>query len=386
MKTLFVTVDAAFPPISGADLRSWQNARAASVLGPVLLLSIGPPRPEIPPSGIKIDRLSGMEPSAVWRNDFDVTYSAEVVNRLRSVAADFQPDVIVLESLPLTNLANFVRSFTRALVIDLHNIESDLVAQMIPISRDSERRRAIEDRAKRIHSIERRAAALADALWVCSSTDRDRLLRDGFPANRIFVVPNGVPRPNSIQNRPPNNERRVRPMLLFLGHLSYPPNVEAALALLGLMPVLWNRIAGARLVLAGRNPHPAILRRFQPGRIDIIANPASISSHLLAADLAVMPLQRGGGTRIKVLEAMAWGLPIVATARAVEGLHLENGIHVSIAETTDEFVTAICELCQDDARYQSQRLAGRQHVMTNFGPELIQAAVHAGLRFAMAAA
>jgi glycosyltransferase involved in cell wall biosynthesis len=383
MKTLFVTVDPVFPPISGADLRSWQNVAAARELGPVLLLSIGRPAPDIPPSGIKVAQIGDMDASEVWRADFDVKFSAETTEQFRSVSAQFKPDVVVLESLPLANLAHIARGCAEAVIIDLHNVESDLVAQEAPRQNDPETRRAIETRAKRIGAIEQKAAALADVLWVCSLIDRDRLASDGADVTRIFVVPNGIPRSESIQDWQQYKLRRNPPTLLFIGHLHYPPNIEAALLLLDLMPALWQRMADTRLVLAGRNPHPAILSRFQPGKINIVANPSSTAALLSSADLAVMPLLRGGGTRIKALEAIAWGLPIVTTARAVEGLHLEDGIHVRIAETAGAFITAICDLCENRAQYESQRLAARRHVMENFGPEIIRKEVHAGLRLAL---
>src|SRR5437870_7586302 len=123
--------------------------------------------------------------------------------------------------------------------------------------------------------------------------------------------------------------------------------------------------------------------RPQTGKIDVIANPSSTSPLLLAAHLAVMPLQRGGGTRIKVLEAIAWGLPVVATPLAIEGLQLENGVHVSIAENAGAFVAAICDLCENSTLYEARRLAARRHVMSNFGPQAVRRAVHAGLQLAV---
>ena len=139
-----------------------------------------------------------MDVSDVWRGDFDVTFSAEMIEQFCSAAANFRPDVIVLESLPLTNLANVAKDYTRALIMDLHNVESDLVAQEVQWVNDRNTRCAIDARTKRIRSIEQRAAAVVDVLWVCSSIDRDRLVNDGADAKRIYVVPNGVPRSNSI--------------------------------------------------------------------------------------------------------------------------------------------------------------------------------------------
>jgi len=385
MRTLFVTVDPAFPPTSGGELRTWQNVEAASECGPVLLLSIGRPAPRNPPPGIAIGQISGMDASEVWRSDFDVTYPAEIIEQFCLAAANFRPDVIVLESLPLANLAHVAKGYTQALIIDLHNVESDLAAQAVQSANDPETRRAMETRVRRIRATENRAAAVADMLWVCSSLDSNRLIRDGVNVKRIYVVPNGIPRPDSIQDRPPRYEYCRRPTLVFIGHLGYSPNIEAAFSLFGIMPALWHRLAGARLILAGRNPHPVIASRSLPGRIDVIPNPSSTSPLLLTADLAVMPLRRGGGTRIKALEAIAWGLPVVATGRAVEGLQLENGIHVSIAETVEEFVSAICDLCKNSTRYESQRIAARRHVLKEFGPDAVRTAVHGGLRLALQA-
>jgi glycosyltransferase involved in cell wall biosynthesis len=324
-----------------------------------------------------------MEPLEIWSSDFDVTFPAEVIRQFRSLCLQFRPDVIVLESLPLFNLVVVAKECARAVIIDLHNVESDLVAQEVGLNQNLEAVLRIEAQAKRIRALEQRATSLADVAWVCSSVDRDRLVRNGTCERQIAVVPNGIPRAESVQPRPQRNHDRSTPVLLFLAHLGYPPNIDAALFLVELMPVLWRHLADARLILAGRNPHPAVVSKSKPGKIDVIADPGSTSSLLLSADLAVMPLQRGGGTRIKALEAMAWGLPIVATARAVEGLQLQDGVHVSIAETRSEFVAAICALCVDSVQYESQYLTAQKHLMTCFGPEVVRAAVYGGLRQAL---
>jgi glycosyltransferase involved in cell wall biosynthesis len=380
MRTLFVTVDPAFPPISGADLRSWQNALAASELGPVLLLSLGQSGPHSPPSGIAIEYIAGMDPSHIWGSDFDVRFPARAIEQFRSICARFQPDVIVLESLPLANLSVVARECSQAVIIDLHNVESDLVAQDAQLEPRIEIRRALEMRASRIAALEQRAGVLTNMLWVCSSIDRQRLVCMGVDEKRICVIPNGIPHSGSKAVWRPCKEKSGPLTLLFIGHLHYPPNIEAALLLVDLMPAVRERIPDAKLILAGRNPHPAISGRSHPGKIDVVANPISTAPILSAAHLAIMPLRRGGGTRIKALEAIAWGLPVVATARAVEGLYLEDRVHVRIAESASTFVSAICDLSESSARYESQRVAAIHHVMAKFGPGIIRDEVHAALR------
>jgi glycosyltransferase involved in cell wall biosynthesis len=380
MKTFFASVDPAFPAVSGADLRTWQNASVASEIGPVVLASIGVPQARAAPAGIQIEHIPGMETSDVWRADFDVPFPAATVTNFRVLCGQFRPDTIVLSSLPLGNLIGVAKSCARTVVLDLHNVESDLIAQDAKPHENSDRVHEINARAQRVRALERRGTALADRIWVCSSIDRDRLIRNGAEQERIVVVPNGIPRPESIRPRPPVVVDHSGPTLLFLGHLGYAPNIEAALALVDIIRSLWSRLPGARLILAGRNPHPDVARIAMPGKIDVIADPSSGTPLLLQSDVAVMPLKRGGGTRIKALEAMAWGLPIVATARAVEGLSLLDGVHVRIAESTPEFVDAICFLWGSEAARERQSVAAQTYAMENFGPEATRRAVHGAIR------
>ena len=378
MKILIVTVDPAFPAISGADLRSWQNVQAASDLGDVLLVSIVPPGPEIPSPGIATAHLAGVDTSVIWTSDFDIVFSAESIDRFQLLAARFQPDVIILESLIFANLVGVAKNCARCVVIDLHNVESDLVGQETATWKQRIFR-VMDARVRRIRAIEQKAIQQADVAWVCSSIDRDRLAKDGADEKRIAVIPNGIPRPDSIRDEQ-RRKGAAWPVLLFIGHLGYPPNIDAALSLIELMPLLWRHHPESRLILAGRTPDPVIGRKARPGKIFLVPNPTSVQPLLLNADFAVIPLQRGGGTRIKVLEAMAWGLPVVATARAVEGLDLIDGQDVRLAETAEEFVTAIRELCADSTKYESQVLAARRHVMAYFGPEAVRTLIHTGLR------
>jgi glycosyltransferase involved in cell wall biosynthesis len=377
MKTLFVTVDACFPPVSGADLRNWQNVVAASRLGPVLLASLSPPGAERPACGIQIAGFSEMNVETVWGSEFDVKFSAPTLARFRSLCATFQPDAIVLESLPLANLVGPARELSKGVILDLHNIESDLVAQQAAVADPGGARK----RAGRIAAIECAATRAASSTWVCSALDRDRLAGMGVAAERVHVVPNGIPRPEAlppelpVRSRPPGRA----PVLLFCAHLGYAPNIDAALWLADLMPALWRRLPGARLILAGRTPHPSICAREQAGKIDVLPNPPSLAPILQQADVAVMPLRQGGGTRIKALEAMAWGVPVVATSKAVEGLGLHHGTHVLLAQTADEFVAHIHDIVLDAAAFELLRRNAYNHVMAQFGQQAIFSEVRAGL-------
>jgi glycosyltransferase involved in cell wall biosynthesis len=384
LRTLFATVDPAFPPISGADLRNWQNAWAASRLGPVQLASLLPPNLVCPPDGIEAVSFSDLDRSApVWGADLDIQFPAGTQARLRGLIDSFAPDAIVFESLAMHPLIADRSTRAARVIIDLHNIESDLVLQDRRVSRwcDWRERFRIRRRVRRIVQIERDAVGRVDCVWVCSATDRERLRVLAPPLANIRIVPNGIPRNESA---PPTLVRRTHPQkngptLIFIGHLSYPPNIEAARMLIDLMPGIRRRFPAARLLLVGRNPNPEIQACAQAGIIDIVADPEGPAKYLAEADFAVMPLQRGGGTRIKALEAMAWGIPMIATRCAVEGLSLLDGVHVRIAESAAGFIAQISALMSDCEAQEDQRLQAYRYVHEHFGPEAILSAIKEAL-------
>jgi glycosyltransferase involved in cell wall biosynthesis len=92
-----------------------------------------------------------------------------------------------------------------------------------------------------------------------------------------------------------------------------------------------------------------------------------------------VPLSAGGGTRFKILEAMAWGLPVIATPIAAEGTGLEDGEEIQIAETDDALARSVIALCAEPERLEQQRRLAYKTVMLRFGPSVIETAVRKGL-------
>ena len=146
-----------------------------------------------------------------------------------------------------------------------------------------------------------------------------------------------------------------------------------------ILPALRHRI-DARLVLAGRSPAPAVRALNALPAVRSVADPDDMEPILADADIAVLPIRLGGGQRIKVLEALSRGLPMVATRFAVEGLDLIDGLHFSEAETTPDFVDAIAALAADAGERSRLRDAAWLHCRHNrSGPPAIARAVRAGL-------
>jgi glycosyltransferase involved in cell wall biosynthesis len=199
---------------------------------------------------------------------------------------------------------------------------------------------------------------------------------------QIDVVPNGIPQAGNGPGRLPAEPSTGSgfPVIVFIGHLAYPPNVDAAQRLANvILPRIRNALRDARLVLAGRTPRPEVRALAGLPGVELIEDPADVAPLLSGAHLTIVPLTAGGGTRIKILEAMAAGVPVVATPIAAEGLDLVENDEVLLSRSDETLAETAIELCLDPERRARQRLRAYQAVWARFGPQAIADAVRDGL-------
>ncbi|WP_246675315.1 glycosyltransferase [Mesorhizobium sp. B2-3-4] len=386
-RVLIVCHEPAFPPTSGADLRNYSNAVAAAALGPVCLASVLPKATAMtaPDPRIRIEALSiEDEPRTAsigwWRIRAEHRISRTAVTRLEALVREFRPDTVVVESIGLFKLLRPLRPLAKQLILDMHNVESDLSAQMRREPTAS--RFSIVASAPGIRRLERKALALADRVWVCSNEDCSRLVHLAGRQMPIDVVPNGIPGVEIIPETLPVEPAKDRgfPAILFIGHLGYPPNVDAAERLARvILPRIRRALPGAKLVLAGRSPKPDVRALAGLPDVELVENPESVAPLLSGAHLTIIPLKAGGGTRIKILEAMAWGVPVIATPLAAEGLGLVENDQVLLSASDEGLADMAIELSLDAERRSRQRVRAHQAVWARFGQQAIRDAVRAGL-------
>ncbi|MGH2597659.1 MAG: glycosyltransferase family 4 protein [Actinomycetota bacterium] len=191
--------------------------------------------------------------------------------------------------------------------------------------------------------LEAQIAARASAAVVCSEPDRARLATAD-----ARVVPNGYDRPAHPVGR---TVVRLPPTIVLPGGLHYPPNIDAARYLVErVLPLLRSQIPNVQVRLVG-SAAPAVLRLASHEGVVVTGHVTNIEDELRRADLVAAPIRFGGGTRIKILEAFAHRIPVVAASVAAYGLDVLDGRHLRIADTPNDFADACVSLLTDtDAR------------------------------------
>jgi glycosyltransferase involved in cell wall biosynthesis len=181
-----------------------------------------------------------------------------------------------------------------------------------------------------------------DLAFVASSDELTSLPAAG---TRIVVVPNVPP----VSRGGHVSSRRANRTVLFVGTMSYAPNEDAARWLIARVLPRLQRACGAHVEIhiVGSNPSAALRRLGQQANVAVSGTVSDVGPCYHRADLAVVPLRVGGGTRIKILEAAAWGVPIVSTTLGAEGTSFRHGRDLLIADDAQQFVGACARLLRD---------------------------------------
>ncbi len=182
-----------------------------------------------------------------------------------------------------------------------------------------------------------------DCNLVVSKQERDILLNENH-ALRIEVIENGVDT-NSLQPLPEDPRSKT---LLFVGTMSYPPNADAMLYFCQkTLPLIRKKIPDVNLLIVGQNPPQEIHKLAAEGNILVTGEVSDLKPYYEQAQVVIVPLRAGGGTRLKILEAMAFGRPVVSTKLGCEGLCLKNDEHILIADDPPEFSKYVIQLLKN---------------------------------------
>lgn len=271
--------------------------------------------------------------------------SAEMMRKIQDLDAAAGFDLLVCDF--LAPAANVPRVLERPAVLFQHNVEAMIWKRHYEVQTNPLKKAYLYGQWRKMWKFELEMCRRFDAVIAVSAEDREQMKRE-YGASNVFDVPTGVDaeffRPSGAVETAPHN-------IVFTGSMDWLPNEDAIRYFMReIMPLIKQKVSDATLTVVGRNPPPALvdLSKEDPslaitGRVD------DVRPYIERAAAYIVPLRIGGGTRLKIFEAMAMEKAVVSTTVGAEGLPLNNGVELLLADEPRPFAEAVVKVLTDSS-------------------------------------
>ena len=238
---------------------------------------------------------------------------------------------------------NFPQVLKTPTVLFQHNVETALWRRMAATESNPVKRFAFRLEASKMERYERSALHRFHHIIAVSDHDRQQML-DMDPSCNITVVATGVDTKKYAIALPASANP---PRIVFTGSMDWEPNIDAVAHFCrNIFPRIRSEFPSAIFQVVGRNPHPRV-KQLGSEHIQVTGTVPSVADYLRDATVVVVPLRIGGGTRLKIFEAMAMGKALVSTSIGAEGLDVQTGHDLILADDSESFAQAIVSLIRD---------------------------------------
>lgn len=296
-----------------------------------------------------------------------LTYkSPAIAQRWKALLGEHSHALVHVDS---TDLALFIEDALRfPTVLNHHNCESAMALRRAGLETNRIKKMVLHHQARKLAEVEAAFAHRVALNLMVSDVDAERLL-DINPLARTGLVENGT----DVEYFHPQDELLEANTIVFAASLRWYPN-QSALAFFDreIWPRIKQRSPGVRFIVAGQQP-PEFLVRWakSDASIEFVPDPADIRPYIARGAVYVCPIIDGGGSRLKLLDAMAMGKAIVSTTVGAEGLRYRVGMHMLIADDPQEFADKVVGLMQDASGRYRLAAAARQFVKDEYSWQAI---------------
>jgi glycosyltransferase involved in cell wall biosynthesis len=362
MKILVVAPYPPVPQISGGAIRVYHMLRNMALQHEVTLLSYGSPEDQWRVNqelGLHLEQIH-MIPKPWTRKSWRLAQvgtlcadhssvsllarQAELQAKLDRLLTENDFDIVQAEF----SMMGIPHVHSSALkILDTHEVEYDIYRRMWLSAQSPLRRFYYHQEYKKIFREEIDTCRRQDAILVTSVRDKELLDAD-VPRVPKFLIPNGV----DTSYFTPSKEQPDWASMVFTGTMAYYPNCDAMLYFLDeIFPLIEKEIPEAKIYIVGNRPPKRLARRASE-KVVVTSFVSDVRPFVSRASVFVVPLRAGGGTRLKILEAMAMRRPVVTTSIGCEGLDVTDGESLLIADEPPEFSQAVVTLLRDVALQQ----------------------------------
>jgi glycosyltransferase involved in cell wall biosynthesis len=290
---------------------------------------------------------------------------------LRGLLAE-GPDLVFAHRISMAELMRLAGGTRAPVIVDIDDIEHDMRLRAARSATSVGRAAASMAQVPALLLAERRAVSGAARAFVCSQADRARLAARGFDSRKLRVAPNALELPD--MRAPLTTE----PVLLFLGAFGHEPNRRAAERLIDrVWPRVTSRMPRARLLIAGARPERIAAFASPPPGVTFTGFAPDLDALYARVRAVCCPMDEGGGTRIKLIEAAGRGKPIISTAVGAEGLAFGDGQEILLAETDEELAEGALRLLTDDARADALAAAAFDRASRSYRAEAVERSIAA---------
>jgi sugar transferase (PEP-CTERM/EpsH1 system associated) len=382
MKIAFLTARPPYPPDSGGRIRTFHLLREISGNHDVTLITASDNRgkevalaaleaaiPRLTVQAVKIapETLLNRIGRAV-RNPFDsLPYTwtryghPRFITHIRKALQDQQYDLIHCDHVQVAHA--LVGLSTPPRLLNAHNVESVLIRRMAAQARPWWRKMVIRWQSSKTLKAERQRYRQFDRCLAVSEADAAEIERMA-PGVAVSVVRNGV----DLTQFTPDSSSGDPHLIVFTGAMDWPPNIDGATFFVReILPKIRERDPDAHLLIVGSNPSELLVRTLTAPAVRFTGTVEDVRPYLRQARLVVVPLRIGGGTRLKILEAWALGKPVVSTTIGAEGLPVEDGKNIALADSAEAFAQRVIKLLSDTGAAGQLGIAGRGVVEEAFG-------------------
>jgi polysaccharide biosynthesis protein PslH len=362
MNILFLSTRSPYPLISGHSLRTYHILKGAAQKHNVTLVTfVQLPEHELKeenlahlrsfckavyPFKIPMDFSRGKYATGLFMNLFSSKpfvakkYDVpEVRDKIREILKTEKIDLVHVDMLPLAVYINEFEKLPKILVN--HNVESMRLYRWFQTESNLLKKAYLGIQYPKLKAFERTAMEKFDCCVVVSEKDRE-LLREMGVKNNLAVVPNGT----DTSFFKPMGRKKIDNSVLWLGHMDVHTNKDAVLYFWrDIFPLLQKQHPQVRITFVGSAPPKVIAdAASRNGNIKVTGFVDDVRPYIDEAEVMIVPLRIGSGTRLKILDAMAMGKAIVSTPTGCEGLEISDGKNILIADTQEDFANKIIEL------------------------------------------
>ncbi len=280
-------------------------------------------------------------------------------------AGDF--DIVHLDSIHMIRYAQGPR-----VIYNWHNIESEAMHRYSATTTSLARRWYAAQTARKLERLESNILHTAFGHIVCSTRESDKL-RQIAPGARIEVVENGVDTRYFAEQVPPA-PTGTRRQIVFVGAMDYFPNSEAAVFFANnVWPPMKRALGVMELTVVGANPGPQVRALGKHWGVNVTGMVPDVRPWYRGALAAVVPLRTGAGTRLKILEAMAAGVPVISTPLGAEGLQVTDGENILIVNPDDTagWIERVLNVAESPELSEKLVAAGLHLVQTRYDWEIL---------------